>query len=236
MHLFKSLICNGEEYGLKSDNTFLELYAPSRAIFTVLSDKPLSGVVELLMGYGGGNMHVVFSGYIEHSATVDSRQQRLRCRELCAVLDAAPPIALRHPTLQDVCNAYHEHTGLAFVLPEKPYATTPIPHFHNLGDGFAGLTAAGVAYSIPQYIWQQQSDKKVFVGSWKDSRWPDKPQEVDERWFKNVAANGTRTMTTLPPVRPGCLLNGEIVSTMELQGSTMTIKTIKNFQELKAYA
>ena len=236
MRLFKNLICNGEEYQLKSDWTMLELYAPSRALFTVLSDQPLSGVVELLMGYAGSDMHVMFTGYIEHSATVDGRQQRLRCRELCAVLDAAPPIALRHPTLQDVCTAYNQSTGLAFVVPEQQYAGTRIPHFHNLGDGFAGLTAAGVAFSIPEYIWQQQSDKKVFVGSWHDSRWPARPQTVHDKWFKNVAADGSRTIPTLPPVRPGCLVNGQIVSTIELEDTRMTIKTIKSLRELQPYA
>ena len=153
----------------------------------------------------------------------DGKQQRLMCRELSARLDVSLPLALRHPTLRDVLAAYADRTGLRFVLPERPYADTKIPAFATIGTGLEGLANIGRAFQIPDFIWQAQGDGQLFVGSWQDSRWPERPVTLPQTFFSRALATGGKMMTLIPSMRPGCVVNGGRVQSLRFSGHEMTL-------------
>ena len=191
MKLRKTLYINNEPVKLVEDDTTLSLYSPGRAVFQVQSAAPLAGLVRLEVGYTSQDKdQVFFIGVIRDSQTVDTGQQRLRCRELTCVLYNQLHAALRHPTLPEVLQWYTDNTGLRFVVPERAYAKKRVPAFGTLGNGFHGLNALGGIFGIENYIWQQQGDGSVFAGAWEDSRWATRPVAIPESRFTKVTATG----------------------------------------------
>lgn len=224
MKLNKTLYVNDAPYKLQSEDVVLSLYSPGRAVFQVIADHPLSGTVRFEMGYSVQDEAVAFfNGVIRESVTVDSGQQRLRCRELSCVLYAQLPAALRHPTLRDVVQWYAEQTGLTFIVPERDYAVRRIPSFYTLGDGYQGICSLGALFRVPDYVWFQQGDGSIFVGSWQDSRWAARPVELDEKWFTNVKAAGGKSVPAIPELRPGVLLNGQYLTKVKFEGHEMVV-------------
>ncbi|MBC17022.1 MAG: hypothetical protein CL942_08220 [Desulfovibrio sp.] len=222
MRLRKTLYVNNQPVQLDKAEVRLSLRSPGRAIFQVQSETVLSGHVRFEIGYTAQERDLVyFTGLIRTSETVNAKQQRLRCRELTSVLYAPMPVALRHPTLLEVVQWYTKRTGLRFVVPDREYAHRIVPAFYALGDGFHGLNSIGAVFGIEDYIWQQQGDGQVFVGSWKDSRWATRPAALSEGLFDKVTATGGRQSVILPQLRPGVVLNGKYVASTQIEGQKM---------------
>lgn len=231
MKLRKTLYINDTPVKLVEEDILLSLYSPGRAMFQVQSPEPLTGIVRLEVGYSTQDRdQVYFIGVIRASEIVDGQQQRLRCRELTSALYAPLPAALRHPTLQEVTQWYTDRTGLRFVVPEKPYAEKRVPAFYALGSGFHGVDSLGAIFGIENFIWQQQGDGSVFVGSWQDSRWATRPVDLDEGIFNKVTGTGDKKSAVLPQLRPGILLNGRYVVRVKLKGHEMVTKCEKSLK------
>lgn len=230
MKLRKRLTVNGASVPVVDADVRLELRAPGRAMVRVQSEAALTGFVRLYLGYSNQDAdQLYFTGYVEKSTTVDAQTQRLMCRELTALLDVHMPVFLRHPTLQDVLAAYAQRTGLSFIMGEGTYATRPVACFSAFGSGHQGMDSLGAVFGIAQYVWQQQGDDNVYVGSWQESRWATRPVTVEERWFSACDANGGKTLPVLPALRPGVQLNGEFVTALQLRGETMVATCEKQF-------
>ena len=224
MKIRKRLATPSGDLPLVYEDVRLELSAPGRAVFQVVSQESVSGFIAFVMGYAvNGRDALVFAGYVERCTTMDGSQQRLMCREIAAKLDTPIPLAMRHPTLREVLAAYADKTGLRFILPERPYADTKIPAFDTFGTGLDGLANIGRAFQIPDYVWQTQGDGKIFVGSWQDSRWPERPVEIPQAVFSRALATGGKVMTLIPSMRPGCVVNGDRVRTVRFSGHEMTL-------------
>ncbi|WP_419787300.1 hypothetical protein [Pseudodesulfovibrio sp.] len=222
MKLRKTLFVNDAPVKIVDEDIHLSLHSPGRAIFQVQSTTPLAGHVRLEMGYSTQDRdQVYFIGVIRASETVDAKQQRLRCRELTSVLFVRLPVALRHPTLLDVVQWYTDRTGLQFVVPERNYAKRKVPAFYTLGDGFHGIDSLGTVFGIEDYIWQQQGDGKVFVGSWQDSRWATRPVTLAEEVFDKVTATGGKQSVVFPQIRPGVRLNEKYVVGVDIKEHKM---------------
>lgn len=223
MRLLKRLEIAGVEVPLVSEDIRLDIDRPGRAVFQVRAEAELSGLVSFAMGWHfDAALTLFFTGEVEHSTAVDSGQQRLFCRELSARLDAQHPLSLRHPTLREVLAAYAGRTGLRFILPDKPYASTRVPAFYGLGSGYHGMVNIGEVFGIEDYMWQAQGDGAVFVGSWADSRWPASPVSLPQEFFTRVTA-GMQTMTCVPGLRPGVVLNDRRVQSVRLAGHQMEV-------------
>ena len=232
MKLRKTLIVDGAAVKLVSEDIRLDLYAPGRAVFQVQSETALSGAVTFAMGYSTEDRdQAFFTGYVERSLTVDKAQQRLLCRELTGVLDADLPVSLRHPMLSDVLAAYAGLTGLAFAVPDRTYAKTRVPCFMALGSGYHGLDSLGGVFGIDDYIWLQQGDGSVFVGSWHDSRWADRPVAIEETWFSGVTADGGARLPVLPALRPGTRINNKYLLRLQLIGSEMVVQCARQLKK-----
>lgn len=223
MRLLKRFEIAGAEVPLVSEDIRLGLDRPGRAIFQVRADAELSGQVTFALGWHFADaLTLFFTGEVERSTTVDAGQQRLFCREVSARLDAQHPLSLRHPTLRDVLAAYAERTGLRFILPDKPYASKRVPAFYGLGSGYHGMASIGDVFGIEDYLWQAQGDGAVFVGSWADSRWPTTPVSLPQDFFTQVTS-GMQTVTCIPGLRPGAVLNDRRVLSVRLAGHQMEV-------------
>ena len=231
MKLYKKIIVGGQEYQPVSENISLDIERPGRAIFKVVcpgseqDPEGPKGLVSFAMGWNyAETITLFFTGDIERCQRVDDKQILLFCRELSGRLDLPRPLALRHPTLKDVLSEYSKQTGLKFILPQRPYASVQIPAFYGTGTGFHGFSNLGAVFGIDDYMWQTQADGKIFVGSWQDSRWKDKQAQIPENFFKKVGATGFKSITAIPSLRPGAVVNGQRVVSLDFSGHEMRFK------------
>lgn len=222
MNIRKTLTIGDQQYKLVSEDIRLELCGTGRAVFQLQAKEAVSGLVQFYVGYSSQDKdRLYFTGYVESCHKVDNSQQRIFCRELGGVLDKHWPVSLRHPTLKDVLEHYTERTGLVFIVPERDYSTTRIPFFQTLGDGFHGMAMLGDVFRIPDYVWNPQPDGQIFVGSWADSRWASRELKIPEKWFQRVLTDGSKESPIIPPARPGAVLTGKRIKTLQLKGSKM---------------
>jgi hypothetical protein len=232
MKLIKSITIDGKPMGLVREHVWLDLSTPGRAEFTVRSAAALKGVVQMSIGDAGqGGSVEFFTGFITGSHTVDGSQQRIFCRELSSVMWGIIPVSIRNASLTDILGVYSRKTGLSFAIPDKPYAVTPCPSFQTMASGVHGLDSLGAVFGIKNYIWQQQGNGQVYVGSWEDSRWAGKPFSVPEQFFQDVQLDGTKTMQAVPGLRPGVMLNGMYISSLQLKEHFMVVTCAKQLSE-----
>ncbi|MCU1740022.1 MULTISPECIES: hypothetical protein [unclassified Pseudomonas] len=226
MKLHKVLSVNGQPFDLISDDVRLDLRSPGRASFTLKADAPLRGLVTLDIGYNERPLQRHFLGYIERCTAANSREQLLLCREAAAVLTFPLPLALRHVNLSEVLVAISQQTGLRFRVPEADYARVKTPYFYSLAAGIQAMDSLAQMFGIPDFIWQQQGDGEVYVGSWADSYWGARPPlQLPVELFDQYQGNQSATVTAIPGLRPGASINqGQRITAMTLAGTEMAIQ------------
>lgn len=224
MKLVKTLRVNNQPFTVVDDEIRLDLTSPGRANFSVISDQTLSGIVQLDIGYTGRQTQRYFTGYIEQCLTLDNRSVRIFCRELTAVLNKDIPLALRNVNLEEVLKQIGNQTGLEFITPKKGYSVERVPFFHHLAGGYMALDTCGPVFNIPDFIWQQQGDGSVFVGSWQDSRWATRGIDIPNKWLTEQQQTDQATIPLMPPLRPGVLFNDKYrVDSLRLTKERMDI-------------
>jgi len=226
MKLHKVLTVAGAVYPLVKDEVRLDLRSPGRAAFTVTAAEPLRGLVTLDIGYNTGALQRHFIGYVERCTAANNQQQVMFCRELSSVLAQALPLSLRHVDLNQVLAEIATQTGLRFRVPDQAYTRTKAPYFYNLAAGFQALDSLARVYSVPDFIWQQQGDGEVFVGSWADSYWGSRPAlELPVELFDDYQGNQGAVVAALPGLRPGMTINnGERITAVTLADTQMAIR------------
>ena len=225
MKIRKQLQVAGKDVALVEEDIRLDLHTPGRAMFRVQAKEALTGLVSFSLGYASADKNLqFFTGYVHRCTAVDSATQWLFCKELAAALDLHLPLSLRHPTIMDVVQAYSTATGLRFVVPERPYANRRVPFFQTLGNGYHGMDSVGDVFGVPDFIWQQEPDGDVFVGSWSDTRWHDRPVKIAEKMFTGVTAAGAKLLPAVPALRPGAMINGQYLTSLQLTGHEMVLQ------------
>ncbi|WP_458377756.1 hypothetical protein [Pseudomonas fluorescens] len=226
MKLHKVLTIGGQVYPLIKDEVRLDLKSPGRASFTVQAGATLKGLVTLDIGYNENTLQRHFIGYVERSTAANSLQQVLVCRELASILANPLPLNLRHVDLQAVLVEISDKTGLRFRIPDKAYAKNKAPYFYSLAAGYLAMDSLASVFSIPDFIWQQQGDGEVFVGSWADSFFGSRsPLQFPVELFSGYQGNQSAMIAALPGLRPGVTINqGERITSVTLADSQMAIK------------
>ena len=168
------------------------------------------------IGYNDSTQQRHFIGYVERSTTASSTLQVLFCRELAAILANPLPLNLRHVDLRAILVEISQHTGLRFRVPDKPYAGVKAPFFYSLA----------WVFNIPDFIWQQQGDGEVFVGSWADSFFGVRPPlQLPAELFDDYQGNQSAMIAALPGLRPGATINhGERITSVALVDNQMAIR------------
>ena len=226
MKLHKVLAIGGVPYVLVKNEVRLDAKSPGRATFTIQATAPVKGLVTLDIGYNDSTLQRHFIGYVERSTTASSTQQVLFCRELAAILANPLPLNLRHVDLRAVLVEISQHTGLRFRVPDKPYAGVKAPFFYSLAAGYQAMDSLARVFNIPDFIWQQQGDGDVFVGSWADSFFGVRPPlQLPAELFDDYQGNQSAMIAALPVLRPGATINyGERITSVALVDNQMAIR------------
>lgn len=200
----------------------LQASSPGTCQLTV--DKSAERFTPVAFEMGWGDMiDRVFFGYIERVMPAANGHFSIFCKELSAGLANNLSVMLRHPTLRQVCDDIKAQTGLEFLLPDKPYTDTAIPCFYCDSSGFAMLDSIGRTYKVPDFIWQQQGNGQIYLGSYQDSFWGSKEIKIPQNLMTNQQAGKTATIPATPKIRPNVTANGERITKVEFKGTNMTI-------------
>jgi hypothetical protein len=167
-------------------------------------------------------MQRLFLGFVESVNTVDKRQ-KLFCRELSAALFAPLRLDLRHVTMHEVITEINIKTGLTFAVGDGAYSSKKVANFYNLGNGYQAMQSMARVFGITDYIWQQQGHGVIYAGSWRDSRYADKPIPVDSTLFTEHLSNNSAKLVAIPALRPGVMMNGNIVTKVDFSGNQMVV-------------
>lgn len=226
MKLHKVLTIGGVVYPLVADDVRLELRSPGRATLTIQAAVPVKGLVTLDVGYNDSPLQRHFIGYVERCTPSNTIEQVLFCRELAAILANPLPLNLRHADLSTVLGAINVRTGLSFRVPDKGYAKTKAPFFYSLAAGYQAMDSLARVFGISDFIWQQQGDGEVFVGSWADSFFGTRsPLQLPIELFNGYQNNQSAMIAALPGLRPGASINnGERITQVTLTGNQMAIR------------
>ncbi|MGK3118198.1 hypothetical protein [Pseudomonas corrugata] len=226
MKLHKVLAINGAPIALVKEDVRLDATSPGRANFTVQSTTSLKGLVTLDIGYNQNTLQRHFIGYIERCTAANAIEQVLFCRELAAVLANPLPMNLRHVDLRAVLAEISEQTGLRFRVPERQYAGIKAPYFYSLAAGYQAMDSLARVFGISDFIWQQQGNGEVFVGSWADSFFGARaPLQIPMELFDGYQGNQSAMVAALPGLRPGATINtGERVTSVTLANDQMAIR------------
>ena len=226
MKLHKILSINGERVELVKDDVRLDLKSPGRATFTIQAQAPVRGLVTLDIGYNERTLQRHFIGYVERCTAANRVEQVLYCREMAAILAKPLPLNLRHVDLRAVLTAISNKTGLTFRVPDQPYAKVKAPFFYNLAAGYQAMDSLPRVFGITDFMWQQQGDGEVFVGSWADSFFGTRsPLQLPVDLFNDYQNNQSAMIAALPGLRPGASINqGERITQVTLTGNQMAIR------------
>lgn len=224
MHVVVSI--NGQPFDLIHHDVRLDLRNPGRASLTLKAKAPVRGLVTLDLGYNDNPLQRHFVGYVERCTSANQNEQRLFCRELAAILSYSLPLALRHVDLSAVLVEISRLTGLRFRVPDAAYAKIKTPYFYSLGSGIQAMDSLAQVFSIPDFVWHQQGDGEVYVGSWTDSFWGCRPAlQLPIALFDNYQVNQSAEVAALPGLRPGALINqGLRITSVALTGTQMGLK------------
>ncbi|TQF70505.1 hypothetical protein [Pseudoalteromonas luteoviolacea] len=199
----------------------LDLNSAGRAKFEIVTEQEPSGVVELHIGYELTNMTPYFIGVIESKQQANGRWY-LTCRELLGALTFQSALSIRHATINQVLTTLDNR--LEFVTPNASYMQTTLPMFCHAGAGIQALKQIGQCWQIPEFIYQQRSDGKIFVGSWQHSQWAQTIiDDYPEHSIKTTSSTSGEVIA-IPKLRPGLKLNGRYIHEVTLQNDRMQIR------------
>lgn len=221
MTLNKLLRVNNKPVDLICDHVQLFLSSPGRALFEIATDDEPAGLIELHIGYKTDDLTPYFLGVIESKRKAGDKWY-LTCRELVGALAYAAPVSIRFATLRAVLDEY-EKLGITFVTPEIDYVTNHVACFYHDGCGISALRQLGSVFGIENFMFQQQANGQVYVGSWNHSNWSDSPVTLPDHVFTYSNANSVELMA-VPKLRPGLKLNGNFVTSVILNKSQMAIQ------------
>lgn len=217
------LYLSTDEVHLADASLVLGLNSCGRGFITAQTQTDYTGkMVRIDVGYPSLVLRW-FTGYVERSQPADSGFQRLFVREVCGVFDRSWPCSFQHPTLRQIAAWLEENSGLSFTVPQADYSDKPIPHFTHSGTGFQLLGNLGKAFGINDYVWYQLPDGGMYVGGAEKSLFAGKPVEVPAEFSQGAAGGNSMVVPLIQTVRPGVELNGQRVTKVQLDNSTMTI-------------
>ncbi|GEK13208.1 hypothetical protein [Aliivibrio fischeri] len=221
MKLNERLYVGNEEASVISANCYLSYKNPGAANIVTNKEPKVGQIIAYECGYNN-NLIRWFTGYVESYRQVNTGEYSFFSRELSAILRHDLPVSYQHITLSGLLGAISDITGLEFVTPEKEYVHKSVPYVVNQNQGYALMDNIGKLFNIKRYVWQQQGNGKIFVGSWNDSMWAETNIPLPEKLIENASIDGAN-IPLLPALRPGAIVNGQRVRNIQQQQSRMDI-------------
>ncbi|PSU24478.1 hypothetical protein CTM97_00600 [Photobacterium phosphoreum] len=224
MKLNERLYIGSQQGAVISAHCYLTYKSPGTAQIVTDIEPKVGQIIAYECGYNNA-LQRWFTGYIESYKEVNNNEFTLFARELTGLLRHPLPLYYQHITLTGLLEQITDRTGIEFVVPDKDYATAVAPYIINCQQGYALMDNLGSIFGINKYIWQQQGNGKVFVGSWSDSIWANANIPIPANMLTNIGIEGA-TIAMIPALRPGVIINGQRIRNIELQKDKMTITWI----------
>ncbi|MDN3696367.1 hypothetical protein QWY97_03235 [Vibrio cortegadensis] len=222
MKLDKRLYIDGELTALAEEQVIFELSAGGRATFVTKGEVTENQLVELHIGYQGAFKRY-FDGFVTKAQPAQNGYTRFIARERSGLLAARWPISIQHATVSEIIEQLSFETGLKFVLPEQEYVVTRIANFTSQGTGYQLLNNLGRAFNIDDFVWYQQSDGTIYLGSFEHSRWYSRPIALETSLSSKQRGGDNMTLAAMPSVRPGVIVNGKRITQVHFEKSQMTL-------------
>lgn len=227
MKLIKQLIVGGEQLHIIDDHVMLFHNSPGRATFKVESTKQPNGRVILNMRYAQKDKFTqYFVGFVELATQLNTNVWLINCREISILLSLQLPLSLQHATIANVAEKLSAATGLKFNIADNPYAQYKAPYFCTTGSGLYAMDLIGQVFNIDNYIWCQQGDGRIYIGSWNDSIWSKRVIEMPDKYRQKISNDQIR-MPVVTNLRPHTIINKQRVAIVELSGQFMTVTWIR---------
>ncbi|SHO57904.1 hypothetical protein [Vibrio quintilis] len=235
MKLEKRLYISNQEYDIADVTVSLRLSLGGKAIFTVQADSApeLKEQVRLDIGYEQ-DMYIFFEGYIEKTQIAQNGFYKITVKEHAGALSLRWPLSIEHPTAIDILNQLTALTGLDFKYPDADYMKTRIPNFVHQGNGYQCLKNVAETFNIPDCIWCQCDDQKIWFGAYADSHFYNKPMSVPDEFSARQIADSI-TIVPYPMLRPGRVVNDHRINRVVLNNDEMTIYWQQNNSETYAH-
>lgn len=230
MRLIKQLTLSTTTPLLVSEHIVMGINAPAKAKFTIKADVVpyKSQAVALDMSYSyADTLQRVFFGFVENVIDQGGGFYLLSCREWVASMGVMIPIALRHCTIADVLGVVSDKTGLTFTVGQGDYANQQVANFFAVGDGFSTLTAIQSLFKVNDFFWQQNGEGDIFVGSWADSLWANKPLTLEPELFSNHGSHSA-SLIIVPSLKAGVVVSGQRITSIEIINEQMILSWYSN--------
>ncbi|WP_417762168.1 hypothetical protein [Shewanella sp.] len=214
---------NGEKTEMSQHWIVLNDSAPGTCQITINTEPQRLQQVQVDLGWGD-MVYRVFSGFIERYQKTADGWFTAFCREYSAVLEKEVSVMLRHATMRQVVDEIANQTGLAFTLPNAAYVDKAIPCFYAHSTGLAMLQQIGRSFQIADFVWYQQANGDIYLGSYANSFWQGKAPNIPVGLMTDHQAARSATMTAAPLIRPHVTLNGERLKRVEFKATEMTLE------------
>lgn len=230
MKITKVCKLNQQTAQLIREQVVLEWQTPGRALITLKphssATNPKAGqALELALGINEDQPQQFFSGYVEQVTAKAPGIYTLLAREFSAVLNQRIAVSLRHCTAKQVLEVISEKTALVFVLEYAEWTTVLLPRFQHIGGGYMALDMISALWKVPEFCWHQQSDGRIYVGSWQHSL-AHKTISLPIKVFKTPTLEGA-SLPVIPRLRPGVQIETQgitrWVTRVEMQSERMRL-------------
>lgn len=205
MKLDERITIGGTEYRLIQRDIMLAQSDAGRATFRVESKTQPRGRVKYECGYARYPFHPFFLGYIERAQQESNKSWTLHCRELVDGLIQTANISLRQCLITDVLRDVTAATKVQFASVD---AGTQVPRYASQGDGFNAIRNIARVFSVPDFVFWQQTDGLVWLGEWAKAAYATPDRVIDERFFTRRTPDSA-VLPAMPKLRPGMLINGK---------------------------
>ena len=177
---------------------------------------------------------LLFQGLVTEVESPRAGVVRITVRQRSAALEQPHSIALSDCTALHVLQEIVDATGIPFATakpdePEHAYLTTPVPRYTSHGPMKDALNNLGGVFGVPDAVWYEQPDGRVFWGSWSRTAMAQTPLPLQGNAIRERDAAGHAVyIPMVASLRPGMLIQAPDmafrIEKLQLKGDTMRLE------------
>ncbi|HEX7928238.1 MAG TPA: hypothetical protein VF678_11650 [bacterium] len=238
MTFFKRLSIGNQVVEPLADLVDLGLNTIGSASFEVRADRIVGlkpkDACRLYVGRTDKVTFLMFQGTVKQVDTQHAGTALITVRQRCVALEQELDVSLTNCTAHHVLQEVVDATGIPFATaapgePGSTHVSTKIPRFSSTGPLTGTLDRLGAAFGVPDAVWYEQPDRRVFWGSWVATPMAQAPLPLEGNVILERDANGHGVRIPLvPSLRPGMLVRTDDrefrIEKLQMTGDTMRLE------------